>query len=437
MRSSKLFCGVLFALVVVQLMTGGKVQTQLAQPDVKHAVTTPAPDLLSLVAADTGFAFDLYHQLRQQQNGNLIFSPYSISLAFAMLYAGARGETAAQMAEVFHYALPPEQLASGFHALDLILQPRDQQQSSSTPNGLSTIPAHDLTFMVANGLWGQVGLPFEETYLQTLDLNYDAELHRAEFSAAPEAAQQAIDQWVEQATGGRIKTLFPPGTISPQTRLVLANAVYFKGAWTSPFNEEKTYTGSFHLLDGNSVSVPMMVDDVAEMACVRGKNYDAIRLTYGASANVAMLILLPDAGEFENFTTKLNASLFQEVLTKLQGTNTLTFNLPRFKFDAEVDLQTTLRAMGMNTPFDAAADFTGISTSEGLFIDNALHKATISVDEQGTEATGVTASVIMPLLGMGNDCGNRITVDHPFFFAIYHRQTGTILFLGQVTNPAT
>lgn len=401
---------------------------QVAHADVERETEPSTTHLASLVADNTAFAFDLYHQIASERDGNLIFSPHSISLVFAMVYAGARGETASQIAETLHYTLPQEQIHTAFNALDLALKP-----PSSSPDKDDNM-LDNLTFSIANAVWGQEGFPFEKVYLETLGLNYGADVNLTDFSKNPEGARQTIQQWVEEATNGRIKDIPPPGSITPLTRLALLNAIYFKGEWRYPFNSGSTYDGTFHLANGAESSVPMMINDVAYMECGRIDDYYAVKMTYGVEATAAMLILLPDGGKFYDFERRLDADLFQSTLEEILSTNMLKFTMPRFKFESALDLRASLSVMGMAIPFSDNADFTGISPNS-LFVDYAQHKATISVDELGTEAAGTT-TIFMAISGVMSMCGSEIIADRPFVFTIYDFETNAILFLGRVMNPA-
>jgi serpin B len=277
-------------------------------------------------------------------------------------------------------------------------------------------------------------MPFEQTYLDMLGMHYGAGLGAVDFNHNPEEARQEISRWIEHQTEGHITDMPPSGSVTPATRLVLANAIYFRGEWTYPFTGG-TQDSAFHLTDGQQVTVPMMRNNFAWMQCGRGSNYYGVELNYGESRNAAILILLPDAGRFRDFEAGLDQQLFQDILTGLRATNMFTFRMPRFDFESDIDLQAALSAMGMTVPFGSGADFTGVSPNGGLFIDYAGHKATISVDENGTEASGVS------LLGMAtsgaiSECGREVTADRPFIFAIYDRETSAILFLGRVMNPS-
>jgi serpin B len=433
MRRLKIAAGLTVALTVAFWATGCKAEVKVARADVERQADPPTDDMAALVADNSEFAFDLYRQLVSEHDGNLIFSPHSISTAFAMLYAGAQGETAAQTAETLHYSLPSDRLHAAFNALALALQPPDGDQTT-TPNTASSNAA-DLTLSTANAVWGQDGLLFKDNYLQILGLNYGVGLNLADFDKNSESTRQTMSQWVSNATEGHINDVPPPGSITPQTRLAIVNAIYFKGAWTYPFSAGKTYDTAFHLIDGSEVSAPMMMNDLAHMRCGRGSNYYGVELTYGASESAAMLFLIPDAGQFQDFEGALGARFFQDIRIGLVFTNGLTFNLPRFKFDSDVDLYAAFSAMGLTLPFSQGADFTGISSSEILFIDYAAHKATISVDEKGTEASGATFISMAQNLMIG-ECDSQVIADRPFIFAIYDQETSALLFLGRVMNPA-
>ena len=435
MHNLKRLLSLILILAVGCSAMGSSINVPVARADVEREADPPSADVAALVADNTAFAFDLYHQIVKEQDGNLIFSPYSISTALAMVYAGARGDTAAQMAQTLHYTLPPEQLHPAFNALDRILEPPEAQRPTPRPPSDYGDPAEDLTLHIANSLWGQEGFPFEDNFLRTLALNYGAGINLADLSKDPNGAQKTMNQWIEQMTNGHIKDMPPPGSITPATRLALINAIYFKAEWAFPFNPKETHDAPFHLQDGSDVTAPMMVNDVAEIKCRRGEDYNALQMTYGADRKTAMLLLLPDVGKFRDFESRLDASMFQKELSEILFGNILDFSMPRFKFESEVDLRQKLSTLGMTDAFDSGADFSGIGSGEVLFLDSAQHKATISLDEQGTEASGATL-VVMAISASRAQCDNPLIADRPFIFAIYHQETGAILFLGRVMNPA-
>jgi len=217
---------------------------RVTRPDVS------AQDRTELVNANNRFAFDLYHALREKEDGNLFYSPFSVSLALAMTWAGAWGETEQQMAEILHFTLPQDRLHPAFNALDLELARRGQEARGRDGKGFR--------LHIVNALWGQEGYQFLPEFLETLARHYDAGLRLLDFAGNPEAARGVINDWVNEQTEGRIRDLLPPGAIDTLTRLVLTNAIYFNAAWDRPFDPKATRDGAFYLLDGSQVTVPMM-----------------------------------------------------------------------------------------------------------------------------------------------------------------------------------
>ncbi|MFN2167973.1 MAG: serpin family protein, partial [Anaerolineae bacterium] len=256
--------------------------------------TTTAVDLAALVSGSTAFALDLYQTLSTAAE-NLFYSPYSISVALAMTYAGAREETEGQMADALHFALPQERLHPAFNALDLALARRGQGARGKDGGGFR--------LNIVNALWGQEGYYFLANFLDTLAQNYGAGLRLLDFAGAPDAARREINHWVSDETEGRIEDLIPPGLIDGLTRLVLTNAIYFNAAWARPFPEHRTEDGPFYLLDGSQVPVSMM-RQTESFAYAAGPGWQAVELPYDGR-ELAMLLLLPDAGQFATFEAAL------------------------------------------------------------------------------------------------------------------------------------
>jgi serpin B len=377
--------------------------------------------LRELVNGNNAFALDLYQRLAQEP-GNLFYSPYSISLALAMTYAGARGETEQQMAQTLHFTLPQEQLHPAFNMLDLNLRPLEQKPASQDEQPFQ--------LNIANSLWGQQGFDFLPQFLDTLAENYGAGMYRVDYGQ-PDVARQRINRWVEEQTREKIKDLIAEGVLNPLTRLVLVNAIYFKGAWVYPFDKESTREGSFTLLDGSRVEVPMMFL-AKDLLYMRGKNFSAVRLPYRDSA-MGMLILVPDEGQFEAVQSALTPQMLEEVRTSLSGT-AVRLAMPKFKMETSFNLSQTLAEMGMPLAFDRSlADFSGMTGRKDLFISDVVHKAFLDVNEEGTEAAAATA-VIMELKSMPME-EVELTIDRPFLFFIEDQQSGTILFGGRVVDP--
>lgn len=377
--------------------------------------------LRELVSGNTAFAIDLYQRLAEKP-GNLFYSPYSISLALAMTYAGARGETERQMAQTLRFSLPQEQLHPAFNMLDLNLRPLEQK----------TPAADEQPFQlnIANSLWGQEGFDFLPEFLDLLAENYGAGMYRVDYNQ-PETARRLINGWVEEQTREKIKDLIAEGVLNPLTRLVLVNAIYFKGAWVYPFDEEATREAPFTLLDSNPVNVPMM-HLAKDLLYLRGENYSAVRLPYRESA-IGMLIIVPDEGKFEEVEKALTPQMLEEIRSNI-SLAAVRLAMPKFKMETSFDLSRTLAEMGMPEAFDRSlADFSGMTGRKDLFISDVVHKAFVDVNEAGTEAAAATA-VIMELKAMPmNEV--ELTIDRPFLFFIEDQQSGSLLFAGRVVDP--
>ena len=312
----------------------------------KERVTSPKTsdsDLTELVAGNSVFAFDLYQALRGQE-GNLLYSPYSISLALAMTYAGARGETERQMADTLHFLLPQDRLHPSFNALDLELASRGQGSSGKDDEGFR--------LNIANAVWGQEGYKFLPEFLDVLAESYGAGVRPLDFIEAPKESRSTINNWVADQTEDRIQDLIPPGVVNAKTRLVLTNAIYFYGAWIFPFNEESTAEGSFYLLDGSSVQVPMMTHDREShsLGYVDGDGYQALEMLYDGF-EVSMIVLLPDPGEFSRFEDSLDAGLVGQVIRDMES-SPIALTMPRFEFESEFSLKDTLMRWGCPMPSD-------------------------------------------------------------------------------------
>ena len=391
-------------------------------------------NLASIAQGNTQFAFDLYHQTASQDSGNLIFSPYSISLAFAMVSAGAVGDTQTQIANTLHFTLPQDQLHPAFNALDLSLEgPQEEQVTQAPTNEGET---GNLTLRIANALWGQSGFEFNQMFLDTLAQNYGAGMRVVDYENAPEESRQQINQWVSDETEERIQNLIPQDAITPDTRLVLTNAIYFYGGWSTQFDKEATQDALFTGFAGSESTVPMMHLQGFQTAYASGDGWQAATLPYGQDHSAEMIVILPKASRFAEIEAAMDAAKFEEIRSALQTNHAmLNLSMPRWDFEGTFSLNETLKAMGMTTPFEEDADFSGITTEKKLAITDVIHKANITVDEEGTEAAAATAIVVGITSVMPVDQTVDLTLDHSFLFAIVDTDTGTILFLGRVTNP--
>jgi serpin B len=342
-----------------------------------------------------------------------------------MIYAGAGADTETQMAQTLHFMLPQDDLHTAFSALDFDLNNRDSQADEPT-----------FRLNIVNAIWGQVGYPFNDGYLETLESNYGAGLQTVDFGTEAEEARLMINDWVAEATEERILDVVPEGLITANTRLVLANAIYFNASWLNPFFERATEDDTFTLRDGEQITVPMMRQQ-SQFAYLQGVGYQAVDLPY-LDRQMAMLIILPEDGSFEEFESRLNAELFNETLDTMSST-TVSLTMPKFEYEFDLPLNNALTEMGMVDAFDEAkANFSAMANlgaaRENLFISDVLHKAFIKVDENGTEAAAATLGMMsatsMPVEII------ELELNRPFLFAIYDKRTNTILFIGRMMNPA-
>ncbi|MCD4739514.1 MAG: serpin family protein, partial [Anaerolineae bacterium] len=351
------------------------VESPVAQSNAERIIApeVPAGELAELTSGNVAFAMALYHAL-EGSDGNLFFSPHSISTALAMTYAGARGETAAQMAETLHFTLSQERLHPAFNALDQRLQPQEPSDSNPTP----------YTLNIANSLWGEQSYTFLTEFLDLLAQNYGAGLQLVDFKHAPEETRQAINAWVSENTEGKIQDLLPQGVLNPDTRLVLANAIYFYAGWLHTFDANLTQDAPFTRLDGEELSVPLMhLTKPEQLNYARGESYQAVELPY-AGYQTSMLLIVPEGGEFPAFEEQLSAEQLAAIIEKLEY-QSVNLALPKFGYESTLDLTGTLRKMGMSIAMSEEADFSGMDGQGNLTISAVLHKACVDVDEEGTE----------------------------------------------------
>ena len=400
--------------------TGREVRSDRERNDSPRA---SAHDLKELVQGNNAFAIDLYRELSNGQ-GNLFYSPFSISQVLAMAFAGARNETERQMMTTLHYELPQGRLHPSFNALDLELASRGK--------GLEGEENQLFQLNISNAIWGQQGYEFLPDFLGVLAEHYGAGLRPLDFAGAPEESRVKINDWVSDETEGKIEDLLPLGTIDSFTRLVLTNAIYFNASWYWPFDQRLTQERPFHLAGGGRVEVPMMAETSKSFyGHAKGKGYQAVDVPY-FRREMSMTILLPDAGTFREFEDSLNAEVVSRILDDIE-IEYVTLTMPLFEFESEFSLGETLDGLGMPDAFGPSADFSGMTGNRELSISKVVHKAFVSVDETGTEAaaaTGVIATVSRP-----SKDPIPVTVDRPFIFLIRDTATGTVLFLGRVMNP--
>ncbi|TNF33256.1 MAG: serpin family protein [Deltaproteobacteria bacterium] len=381
----------------------------------------PAADLAAAVAGNNAFALDLYREFAGE-DGNLVLSPHSVSVALAMTYAGAAGNTATEMADALHFDLPQAQLHPAFNALDLAL--------SSRGEGAQGADGQPFRLRVVNAAWAQHDYSFLDSYLDALALNYGAGVRLMDFATAPDPSRLTINAWVSEQTETRIPNLLPEGSITSLTRLVLTNAVYFNAAWETQFDEDATASATFHAPDGD-VQVPTMTHTETH-AYAAGDGWTAAELRYDGG-EVAMLIVMPD--DLATFEAGFDAAALTAIDDQL-GMTRIDLHLPKFEYRKATSMVAPLGALGIADAFTAgAADFSGMNGGHDLYITGVLHEAFIKLDEHGTEAAAATAVVV----GTTSIPPDPITVrfDQPFLYLIRDVETGAILFVGRVVNPAS
>lgn len=401
---------------------------QKGQTEAKSSMprnTSPLVDeynLHTLVEGNTVFGINLYQVLRNQQE-NIIISPYSITLALAMTQAGAKNETLTQMNDALHFSLPAKELHPTLNALQLALNAREDNAYEEGKK--------DFELNITNAIWGEKTYTFLPEYLDILAENYGAGLRLADFINEPDASRKTINQWVSEETNNKINDLLADGTITPMTRLVLTNAIYFKASWLSQFDDNRTHAADFVLLDGSTIQVPTM-QQTDNYGYLKESNYQIVSLPYEGN-KLSMLIVLPDEGKFPQVEESLSSMEIQSVLGSLEY-NQIDLSLPKFKIESSFGLTDALAVLGLQNAFNPeAADFSGMDGTRELFISAVKHKAFIEVDEEGTEAAAATAVVVgitsMPLEPI------QVKIDHPFIFFIIDNESGTVLFMGRVVHP--
>jgi serpin B len=388
-----------------------------AAPSVSAAVDAPID---ATVAGLESFATAFY-AVAAQQGANFVFSPLSVAYAFAMLQEGAKGETKTQIDKAFGF---PDGVAGAFNALTKgLVTSTAPPVASPKPSAHSDPPPTKPVLTIANALFAKAGYPFEQPFLHTLAREYGSTMQSTDFGDT-EAAVAAINHWAAVHTAGRIKEIFK--YLDPATRLVLANAVYLKASWTRPFEEDgdQNFTAP-----GGTLTVPMMRLR-GGLGYAKGTDWQSVTLPYFGS-RLAMRVILPTG------STTPAELMKTDVLDAAARTTESDVNLtmPTWDFDTSLDLRTLLPKLGITDVF-GPADLSGITTAEGLFIDQALHKANITVDELGTTASAVTAISAVAVSGITSATPPiEFTVDRPFLFEIVDTKTGAPVFTGSVANP--
>lgn len=403
---------ILTTIILSISLAGCAADIEPIEPTVADDTGATAEGVTSVVTANNQFALDLYSKLKGE-GGNVFFSPYSISTALAMTYEGARGQTAEEMKEVFYFP-DSDFMRPSFAKIYNLINKEDKKYKLHT----------------ANALWAQQDYAFLPEYLGLVGQYYGGKTTNLDFVTKTEESRKIINDWVEEKTNNKIKDLIPPGAINAMTRLVLTNAIYFKGTWVKQFDKKNTREWDFRISPDKIVKAQMMSLQDEEFNYADTEKLQILEMPYDGE-ELSMLILLPKEDDIESLEESLNAEKLNELRNMLTKQEVDVY-IPKFTFETKYFMVPTLKEMGMPTAFSANADFSGMDGTRNLFISNVIHQAFVEVNEEGTEAAAATA-VIVALTAMPT---NMFIADHPFIFIIQERETGNILFLGKVVNPA-
>ncbi len=386
-----------------------------------------------LAHADTAFAIELYGKL-DQTPGNLFFSPYSICSALDMVYVGAKGTTAAEMAQVLHLTLldQPATATSLRQALLRAAAERQQQLTASQSNGFA--------LQSANALWGDKSFTFNQQFISNIAASFGGNLRPVNFKK-PERAAEKINDWVADQTQNRIQNLVSPDMLQGDPAMVLTNAVYFKSRWMRPFDEAATKPTTFHVSAAKDVTADMMnMQD--KFGLLQADGIKLLTIPYGDYGTSMVIILPNDPQGLVEVETQLNAAKLDEWLAEAYDAPEVPviLSFPKFRMSDSFALKPVLQSLGMTTAFEPRkADFTDIADDplRPLYVGDVVHKANISVDEKGTEAAAATAVTMVSVGGIEPPPPPpvRFNADHPFIYLVYAEQTGEILFMGRVNDP--
>ena len=371
-----------------------------------------------LVAQSNAFGVGLFAQVAAEDDGNLMLSPLSASVALTMLLNGADGDTYGQIHEMLGYA--PEADLGAINASYRSL--RDQLLAADP----------EVAFTLANAAFTNsrytAGAPFKAPFLDAMRTGFDARITDLDFLAP--ASLGTINGWASENTNGRIPTVMTE--LDPDLVLLLMNALYFKGDWSTPFEEDLTAPGDFHLASGSTIQVPTMTGRVDGLT-VQGDGYSALELPYGRR-NFSMVVVMPDEAPLADFAAELSAGLWADATTRLDAQEAwakVDVRLPRFSFSYEKTLNDQLQALGMTDAFTpGVADLSRMSDDPSLIVSFVKQNTFLKVDEEGTEAAAITTVGVTT-----TSLGPKFFADRPFVFAIRERTTNTLLFIGQVANP--
>jgi len=381
-------------------------------------------DIKNVVDANNQFALDYYSKLKSKDSGNIFFSPFSISSAFVMTYEGAKSETAEEMRSVFYFPEDSNLRRTEYASIFDELNKGDKKYKLSS----------------ANALWAQQDYQFSKDYFDNVEKYYSGKATNLDFKKDPEGSRITINSWVENQTNEKIKDLIPSGLINTMTKLVLTNAIYFKGEWVKQFNKNDTKEENFRTSNGGAVKAQMMqrTDDEAIFNYAENSDLQILEMPYSGN-ELSILLLLPKNDNLTKLESILSTKNISDWKKNLEEQRVKIY-IPKFKFETKYFMADDLKEMGMPLAFSDSADFFGMTASgkKDLKIDEAIHQAFVEVNEEGTEAAAATAVIMAPLGAAGPQKEPKIPIfraDHPFIFLIQQKSTGDILFMGRVVNP--
>lgn len=360
------------------------------------------------------FAIDFYKQVSKNEKGNIFFSPFSLSTAMGMTYAGSRGVSEEQIGKVFHFTSNNDK----FHI-----------KLGNTAKLINS-KATAIQLKIVNTLWAEKTYPFKKSYDNLMKKAYAATVRPMDFINKSEECRLTINDDIYKSTNEKIKDLLPPNLLNSMTRLVLTNAIYFKGDWKTQFKKEKTGESNFYITPQKIVKCKMM-GVKSDFNYYEDSRIEAIELPY-AGDNFSMVIILPSENQpLDELTSSLSNQYLNDIFNGLYKKE-ISISIPKFKLSNGYQLKQVLSQMGMPQPFTDDANFTGMTSSSNLKISDVIHKAFIEVNEQGTEATAATAVVI----AMKSIQFEKLFIaNRPFLFLIKEKSTGTILFMGRIVDP--
>ena len=417
MKTTTITLVVLLGAIIVGALFYAYYGSPVIAPLVDNSTATPA-SVRSVADGNNHFAFDIYSKYKSSAGVNVFFSPYSISTALAMTYEGAKGQTADEMASVLHLPKDDTVRRGGYAGIYSEINKKDKKYLLST----------------ANALWAQKDYEFLKTYFDISEKYYGGKVTNLDFVKDTENSRITINNWVEQQTNNKIKDLIPQGAIDASTRLVLTNAVYFKGTWVKQFDKKNTQEQDFRVRSGTNVKAQMMslTGEDAVFNYTETDQAQILELPY-AGNDLSMIVLLPKGDDIDSLEASLSAenlAAWKNSMSKEQ----VNVYIPKYKFETKYFMTDTLKEMGMPTAFSDNADFSGMTGKKDLFISDVIHQASVEVNEEGTEAAAATG-VMMGAGAAAPSQAKTFYADHPFIFIIQDKTTGTILFMGRVSDP--